>query len=71
MGLMLYWHDFGISKQTIALIERLRLSIGGIGIGIFICLLLSGQYRKIRERPAAAAVADIEGSKSDTDPSNP
>ena len=51
IGAILYWHTFGINEHVLAVLRTTRPSIGGICVGIFISLILSGQLWKIGRRP--------------------
>jgi hypothetical protein len=51
MGMLLNWHHFGITERTLGIIALARPSFGGISIGLFISLLLSGQLWKIGRVP--------------------
>ena len=50
IGVLYYWHSFGISQAALDRFATIRSDVGGVAVGIFVSLILSGQLWKIGSR---------------------
>ena len=50
MAMLLKWHGFGMGRPMLRIVSILRPNLGGMAIGLFIGLALSGQLWKIGPR---------------------
>ena len=50
IGALCDWYSFGLSKKIIAALAVARHGIGGVAVGLFISLILSGQLWIIGSR---------------------
>lgn len=52
IGVVRFWYSFGLSKTTIAALTIAGHGVGGVGAGLIIGLMFSGQLWKIGSRPS-------------------
>ena len=50
IDVLIYWNHFGLDTSSLAVLARIRPSVGGIAVGIFISLAMSGQLCRIGRR---------------------
>lgn len=50
MGVLLYWNHFGLDADMLGVFARTRPQIGGVAVGIFVALIISGEMWRIGRR---------------------